>query len=29
MAQQNRNQKCQGCKDDGIYQNLLPIPLQM
>ena len=26
MAQQNRNQKCRGCKGGGIYQNLLPIP---
>ena len=22
MAQQNRKQKCKGCKDGGIYQNL-------
>ena len=22
MAQQNRNKKCKGCKDGGIYQNL-------
>ena len=27
MAQQNINEKRKGCKDGGIYQNLLPILL--
>ena len=26
MVEQNRKQKCENCKRDGIYENLLPIP---
>ena len=29
MAQQDRNQKCKGCKDEGIYQDMWPIPSQV